>query len=289
MASADIPEPPKTMALNIAIDHRIRQWFGPVPRLTHGTSRGTHVDLIKELGYDLDLVNENEIRVTAQLMGPSSTGGITVVLQQPRQGHPFEYGIQAVIEECITFATLQESFAAASCATLDIVNDVSIIDLLPYITEEVMDEIDDKSIQNIFETVVDIVLCKRPKVVFCVGKIPMDIPKGEARKLESIGVAKTFRNPSATVWDDSGEMMVRLQRVNGFHPSFAMNYFPEHSCLRQLFLLETAQTCARQRGDWEEEHWMIEFRTSCKETLSERISKSNKLEPRAIYLHANHG
>ena len=54
--------------------------------------------------------------------------------------------------------------------------------------------------------------------------------------------------------------MTKFWRVNGFHPSRAMNYHSESSIFRQLMLLEAAQVCGVYRGDWEEGMWMSSIR-----------------------------
>jgi hypothetical protein len=265
---------PKSIALEIAIDHRIRGLFRPVPHSGKGSSGGFHVHPIEAFGHKLQL-DEDEISVTAQLAGPFSTGGIAVVLQQPRDNHPFKDGIHAVIDDCDTFMALKESFAAASCDSLNIIHDVAVVDLLPYISKEELEEItetDKKAIRDALQTTVDFLVHKRPSAVFCAGCIRGYVAKGEARKVESIGIGNTFHNPFATL-QAKNQVMAEVQRVNGFHPSSAMNYNPEHSCLRQLFLLEVAHTCAVHRGDWKEQTWMRGFRALCKGALSGRISK----------------
>jgi hypothetical protein len=173
---------------------------------------------------------------------------------------------------------LEESFAAASCDSLNIIDDAAVVDLLPYIPKEELEEIeetdetDNRVIRDAFQTTIDFLVHKRPSAVFCAGYIRGCLPKGEAREVESSGIGNTFHNPFATLRAES-QGIVKLQRVNGFHPSSAMNYNPEHSCLRQLFLLEVAHTCAVHRGDWKEETWMSGFRALYKEELSGRIGK----------------
>lgn len=271
IASARLPQ---SVSLDIAVDHRIRKFFRPVPRPHDEPSRSTHVSLIKKRGRYLR-VKDDEIRVTSQLAGPALTGGIAVVLQQPRLNHPFENGVESVIEDCETFTTLRELFATASCHTLDILPDISIIDLLPYIPQRDMKKIDDEEMRDAFWRTLELFLTKKPAVVFCAGQLRLDSRdhcKGDMRKLESIGIAGTFDNSFVKVCGRNREP-VEFRRVNGFHPSTAMNYFPEYSCLRQLLLLEVAQTCALLSGNWEEEAWMSEFRTSCKDSFSQRICK----------------
>ena len=102
MASFTFPE---SIALEIAIDHRIRRLFRPVPHSGENSSGGFHVSTIEAFGHDLRL-DEDEIEVTAKLAGPLSIGGIVIMLQQPRDNHPSEAGIHAVIDDCDTLIAL---------------------------------------------------------------------------------------------------------------------------------------------------------------------------------------
>lgn len=272
MASAAFPE---REALEIAIDHRIRRLFKPVPHSGDFSPRGSHVDIIRDFGYNL-WRDSYEVQVTTKLAGPTSTGGVAIVLQQPRRNHRFEKGIFDVINDSPTLLALKKSFAAASCNSLCIVNNVAVVDLLPYIPDEYREP---ERVRDAFQISVEFLVHKRPSVVFCAGRmrndIDIDILKGESRKVESIGIGNTFPYPSATLGAENHQA-AEIQRVNGFHPSFAMNRCPEYSCLRQLLLLEAAHTCAVHRGDWAEEPWMEDLRDLCKKASRERVREFKK-------------
>jgi hypothetical protein len=119
-------------------------------------------------------------------------------------------------------------------------------------------------------------LDKEPSVLLCTGRIRLPNAgeryklKGDARKLESIGVGLKFGNtlqtPVITKIRHEGERrVVTIRRVNGFHPSHAMNHNPHVSCLRQLQILIGSETCGVLRGDWEEKEWMRELRYRCQD------------------------
>lgn len=115
------------VCLDVAVDHRIRRLFKPV--LDDLTERSNHVSRIEARGRSLKRSRE-EIQVTAQIAGPAVKGGIAVALQQPRHNHPFEKGLNAVIENCETLYALYDIFTAVSCGTLDIRTDITVVDLL---------------------------------------------------------------------------------------------------------------------------------------------------------------
>jgi hypothetical protein len=247
-----------------------------VPRPASDTRRGTHVSILQTHGRRLDR-RDDEIRVTGEMAGPASTGGIAVALQQPRDDHPFEKGTEAVIEDCETLTALGELFDAVSCSTLDIREDVSVIDLLPYTTEAEMGLMGEAAMGSTFRTSVQTFCGKQPDVVLCAGRIWLprhhDHCKGEAWKLESGGVGRTFDKYPVVILRGENREIVRIRRVNGFHLSYAMNYHLEYSYLRQLLLLVVAQTCSVYKGDWEEETWMGSLRTYCSKFSRELTSK----------------
>jgi hypothetical protein len=259
------------VCLDVAVDHRIRRLFKPV--LDEPTERSNHVSRIKARGQSLNRSRE-EILVTAQIAAPALKGGIAIALQQPRHNHPFEKGLNIVVENCETHYALYDIFTAASCGTLDIRTNITVVDLLSYVSEDVS-KIDDANLRESFRAVQQIICDKEPDVLLCAGKIwlpkvgKFDDRKGDAWKLESTGVGVRFGStPKLPVTvkirhEDGG--FVAIRRVNGFHPSHAMNYHSHNSLLRQLQILIGAETCGTLRGDWKEEEWMGEMRRHCQE------------------------
>jgi hypothetical protein len=256
----------ETVCLDVAIDHRIRRLLRPVD-VPSKTANSTHIAMLDTHGRRLGR-SDDEIRVTLQLASPPMTGGILVTLQQPRNNHPFEKGIKGVINDCETLAALDELFHVVSCGTLEIGTNVSVIDLLPYITEEQMKSMDDGQLGDAFLSTVHIVGRKKPQILLCCGKIWLtqrekNNRKGEAWKFESQRLGTMFGKWTTIRFRDETHNWVSTQRVNGFHPSYAMNHYPHISCVRQLQILTVAESCGRYRGDWREETWMKSLRDSC--------------------------
>lgn len=297
---------PDTICLGVAIDHRIRRLFKPVPRPASTATPNSHVSFLQTRGRELGR-SKDEIKVTVEMAGPASPGGIAVILQQPRD-HPFERGTEAVIEDCETLAALRDIFAAVSCGTLNLRRDISVVDLLPYITEAEMNRMSDASIKNAFQATVQALCIKEPDVTLCAGRIRLlgnqgrrkgpaptverdsgngqasklerDDRKGDTWKLESAGVGRTFDKYPVVIFRDKNREIVRVRRVNGFHPSLAMNYHPVYSRLRQLLFLAVAQTCRVYGRDWDEEAWMGSLRASCSD-LSKRLGGRFALRDRS--------
>ncbi|KAH7009487.1 hypothetical protein EDB80DRAFT_838181 [Ilyonectria destructans] len=282
------------VCLDVAIDHRIRRLFEPVPH--NQTERSNHVSRIEARGRFLRR-SSVEIKTTAKLAGPAVKGGIAITLQQPRHDHPFEKGLDAVIGDCESLYTLYDIFRAVSCRTLDIRTDIclciicdniTIVDLLPYVSEDIT-KIQDDELKESFRASTQIIYDKEPNVLLCTSKIwlpragKFDNPKGDAWKFESIGLGESFGSTpklpvTARIRPAEGRGFVAIPRVNGFHPSHTMNYHSHASLLRQLQILIGAETCGMLRGDWEDEQWMAELRRRCME-ISRSLSASPSTPP----------
>ncbi|KAK2471339.1 hypothetical protein H9L39_17570 [Fusarium oxysporum f. sp. albedinis] len=276
------------VCLDVAIDHRIRRLFKPVAH--YQTERSNHVSRIEARGRFLRR-SSDEIKTTAKLAGPAVKGGIAITLQQPRHNHPFEEGIDAVIGDCESLYALYDVFRAVSCETLDIRTDITIVDLLPYVSEDVA-KIRDDELEESFRASTQIICDKEPDVLLCAGKIWLpragksDNRKGDAWKFESLRLGESFGSTpklpvTVRVRPPGGRGFVAIPRVNGFHPSHAMNYHSHASLLRQLQILIGAETCGILRGDWEDEQWMAEMRRRCME-ISRALSEYQELYSDAL-------
>ena len=51
-----------------------------------------------------------------------------------------------------------------------------------------------------------------------------------------------------------------IKLVNTFHPSYAINFYPNESYFWQLFLLETAKAFRELDSKWVEEPWIPTLR-----------------------------
>lgn len=106
--------------LNIAIDHRIRELFGPVtlpvansipsaqPEAQGLCSIANYIDTLRKL-------DTNEVDVTQRLAGQYGvTRRITVLLKQPRDSHAFDRGMAATVSDCGTLQALHDMFSSGN-------------------------------------------------------------------------------------------------------------------------------------------------------------------------------
>ncbi|KAI8955730.1 hypothetical protein F4801DRAFT_600926 [Xylaria longipes] len=246
---------PPITCLDVAIDHRIRRLCKPT--WAEGFPEpSAHLSVLQQYGSRQGC-DTDEIKVTSQLAGPAITGGILVTLQQPRDNYSFKAGFGGVVEECKTLTALDQLFSTALCGTLNVREHVFLVDLLLFTPQ-------------------------RPHTILSGIWLPYEernlrrgvanqeksAIKGELWKLESIGVGRPDLVDTVR-FRGNGRELVQMSKVNGFHPSYAVNYYPEHINLKQLLLLNVVKTCGIYRGDWEkEEMWMNSLRTECRELTS---------------------
>jgi hypothetical protein len=267
--------PQGAVCLDLAVDHRIRRLFAPV--ILEPAAPSNHLDRLGNLGTARK-VDDDEIKVTQQLAGPATKGGIAVILQQPRNSHPFAKGIDAVIDDCASLLALDDMFLTASCGTLNIRDTISVVDLLPYTSPSKFNQLD---VQTLLQTSVQTISAKEPDVLLCAGNIrlPRGVIKGPAMWLESAGVGNSFKSsPMAEIRNEEDDL-VCIPRVNSFHPSCAVNYYAHVSFLRQLQILAAAESCGTLRHDWNNEKWMDLFRERCRlrwKSLSGKWSLTRK-------------
>ncbi|KAE8397461.1 hypothetical protein BDV37DRAFT_291977 [Aspergillus pseudonomiae] len=261
---------PTALCLGVAVDHRIRSLFRPIRARTQASMPGDPADaqLLKSLADRRTdrYISKHEIDITLELFGPQATGGITVVLQQPWRFHPYWKGIEAVVGACPTFSAVDEAFSAASCGTISIGSStLSIIDSLPFVRPQ--DNLSSWDRWIIRNATSDVIITKDPDVVLCMWRQAKNNELGPMSEFRSLGIGHDFDQPTLCLRPGSV-----AERVNSFHPSFAINFNPYNSCFRQLLLLNVAKACRIYEGTWREEEWMDSLKERCKEEAKTETS-----------------
>jgi hypothetical protein len=81
-------------------------------------------------------ISVDEFKVTMEFAGPMSSGGPLLLVLQPREDHPRSKGTTEVIEQCPTWWCLKEAVYVCSTGTLNLITDVSVLDLLPFLSKD---------------------------------------------------------------------------------------------------------------------------------------------------------
>jgi hypothetical protein len=253
------------ISLDVVVDHRLWQLFKPVQPTQERKQTGNHVQQIDRLGRTYRrngcAVPEEELIVAKELAFPVSKGGITVILQQPARSHPYNRGTNTVISTSPMLAALSEAFSTVSCGSLNLRDDVTVIDSLPFILPN--DHTPPEFQRDWRDLSFGVVRGKEPDVVLCMSQ-DRDGMSEKAKIIQSIGVGGMFEESHVELYPG-----VWTDRVNAFHPSYAVNHNPHISCFRQLLLLEVAQACGVRRGDWDEKEWMRDLRQKCRAKAKE--------------------
>ncbi|KAL2826942.1 hypothetical protein BJY01DRAFT_255839 [Aspergillus pseudoustus] len=144
-------------------------------------------------------ITADEFQATKQLASPFSPGGALFLLQDPRKDHPWSQGVAAVISDCPTLAALEEGARIASEGKLSLVKDISVLDLRPFISPEVRQEVRHADIEGLYSLVVEFICAKRPDVVLCLGRDATDNARAWGSRLPPASKLFYTLHPSSVI------------------------------------------------------------------------------------------
>lgn len=245
------------LCLGVPIDHRLEPLLGtglttPGPFI----GSGGHAQIIESYGrriqnYGED-VSDNEVKFAKWLAMPETKGGVVIVLQQPAEHQRYFSNHHQTVEDCNTLDAVDEVCKAVTGCGLE---KISCFDAFPfhkiplskslYSYEEALDEA--------YAIFLDMIQQKQPEVVFCCYRSPHPT---KYKDFQCVGIGRT-RDYQVTV---QGQLYTC---VNGFHPSYALNYLEDKSALRSLFIIEAMHAFRRANGTWRESSWMTDVRENC--------------------------
>jgi hypothetical protein len=253
MANTQLPN----LCLGFPIDHRIELLLGTgLATADSFLAPGDHARTIENYGcllqeYTVN-VSDNDIKFAKWLAMPETKGGVVIVLLQPAEHQRYFSDHRQTVEDCVTLDAVDEVCKAVTGCGLE---KISCFDAFPfqkipvskslYEYEEVLDEA--------YAIFLQMIQQKQPDVVFCCYRSPHAT---KYKDFQCIGIGRT-RDYPVTV---QGQ---RYTCVNGFHPSYALNYMEDKSSLRSLFILEATQAFRRANGTWKESSWMTDVRDNC--------------------------
>lgn len=113
----------------------------------------------------------DERDVTKNLAMPFTTGGILVLLMEPRQYHPWHKGVNCVIADCKTLASLNQGLEVGSKEELSLTNGVSVLDLRPFLPKKQHPHLKENDWNEVYGLVFLAIEAKRPKVLLCMGDV----------------------------------------------------------------------------------------------------------------------
>ncbi|KAH7112365.1 hypothetical protein EDB81DRAFT_703337 [Dactylonectria macrodidyma] len=117
----------------------------------------------------------DELVVTRTLAGPFTTGGLLILLTEPRSYHPWDKGIDHVIATCNSLDSLNEGIQIGSKGHLSFKDDVSVLDLRPFLPKKLHPTLRDSEWEALYDLVFSAIEAKKTEVLLCMGvvcKIP---------------------------------------------------------------------------------------------------------------------
>ena len=115
-------------------------------------------------------IPDDELTVTKALAEPFTSGGLLVLLLEPRRYHPWSRGTGAVISNCPTLDSLNEGIQIGSGDTLSLYT-VSTIDLHPFLPRHDHAALECGKQEELNKIVFTAIEAKHPDVVLCMSKV----------------------------------------------------------------------------------------------------------------------
>lgn len=183
---------------------------------------------------------------------PETKGGVVIVLQQPAEHQRYFSDHHQTVKDCNTLDAVDEVCKAVTGCGLE---KISCFDAFPFHKIPVSKNLYkyEEELDEAYAMFLHMIQQKQPDVVFCCYRSPH---LTKYKDFQCIGIGRT-RDYQVTV---QGQ---RYACVNGFHPSYALNYLKDKSALRSLFIIEATQAFRRANGTWRESSWMTDVRENC--------------------------
>ena len=246
------------------VDHRLKPLLSSQPQKPSRIALGSHQSTLEQYGRESDrsesrspASSENGIRFARWLAGPMQQGGLVIALSQPAPTQRYTADCENVKNECATLYWLDDILRLIGCSSLQ---KTSCFDAFPFCLKRPRHKECPPEMRNAYEIFLQMICQKEPDVILCAWQPPKGF--GEAQYC-SKGIGVTNETETVMV---SGRP---IKLVNAFHPSYAINFYPNESCFRQLFLLETAKAFGELDGRWVEEPWMLTLRACCQQRASD--------------------
>ncbi|KAL4951428.1 hypothetical protein BDW69DRAFT_186425 [Aspergillus filifer] len=171
-------------------------------------------------------IAEDEIDVTQELAHPFTPGGIVFFLLEPLDTHPWNLGTEAVISDCPTLDSLAEGVHLTSGGELNLIDDVTVLDLRAFVSKSVRRRLSDEELKELYELVFEFLYTKRPDVILGMGN---DV------QVELLNRSLNFPPSTEIVYTK--------------HPSHVVNYNPEDKSKRRDLLAKINEAVRHHTRD----------------------------------------
>ncbi|KAH3906104.1 hypothetical protein HBH56_208490 [Parastagonospora nodorum] len=121
--------------------------------------------------YRIDTITEHELEVTEALARPFTQGGLLILLLEPGCWHPWTQGIHNVIQNCRSLRVMDDGLKFVSEEVLSLTNDVSLLDLRPFLVKGDYTHLESKVWERLYDLVYEAIKAKKPDVLLCMGNV----------------------------------------------------------------------------------------------------------------------
>lgn len=208
----------------IPVDYRLRPLIKKLPssssvKRRQSNSFSEHVNLLQRFGKEVCMASDAETNFASFLAGPSTEGGVTVALLQPRKDEDDDRPFDEVTEDCATLRLLQEF--SDVCGTS--FSELNVFDAYAFVKESLSPTKDSHS--ESLKLFNDVIVAKAPDVVLSCWRKPWQKTIStpcEQHPVECRGIGRSFESQQIEYAHG-----LTIKRVNAFNPSFAINHHPD--------------------------------------------------------------
>ena len=253
------------LCLGMSIDHRLEPFFDTgLTNLDFFVGSKDHAQEIENYGRRFqkngENISDNQVDFATCLAMLETKGGVVIVLRQPAEHQCYFSDYYQTVKECNTLNAIDEVCKVVTGCDLEKINCFDAFSFHKISINQSLYRYE-KKFDEAYDIFLNIIQQKQSDVVFCCYRSPHSI---KYKDFQCIGIGH-IRDYPATF---QGQ---RYTCVNGFHPSYAFNYFENESSLRSLFIIELTKSFCQANDTWKES-WMTSVRNKCA-AIVKKISK----------------
>lgn len=146
----------------------------PSPSEDYYTALQRIVNFVKRVR--VKLISDSELKVTMEFAGPMTSGGPLFLLLQPLEDHPWLKGTTEVTEQCPTWCCLKEAVHICSAGSLNLITDVSVLDLRPFLSKKSYESLTEDQRYELDELVFNALRRKKPDTLLILSLGEVRVP-----------------------------------------------------------------------------------------------------------------
>jgi hypothetical protein len=187
-----------------------------------------------------EAIPRDELKVTRDLAGPFTTGGLLILLWRPLDCHPWSKRTKIVVKECHTLDALQE--AIRGLLKLSLVDDISVLDVEPLYNSKF--ELPTEQKEVIQGLLFQAIIAKQPQIILCMGDASI-------AKIVCVTLLTGYKKAVAFLKPrlDQLRSTLSVECFFSIHPSRSLHYqYEDCPTLRHVLFNNIRQACYALQG-----------------------------------------